>query len=83
VFKFLHNLDRKKCNILLIKIQNKIQSKSIALKIGGENMACRKCDTTKKAGSKRSSSRTEASTDNAKTSSRATSKKTSRTKNCN
>lgn len=60
--------------------------KLFALEIGGENMACRKCDTTttKRAGNKRSSStRTEASSDNAKTSSKTTSKKTSRTKNCN
>ena len=47
-------------------------------------MACRKCDTTKRAGIKRTTNtRTEASSDNAKTSSKTTSKKTSRTKNCN
>lgn len=81
---FLHNLVSKNCNILTHhNPKYNYKAIRIALYIGGENMASRKCDCTKKSATKRTSNKTEASTDNAKTNSRTTSKKTSRTKNCN
>lgn len=82
---FLHYLDRGICNILSEICQN-ISTKYLKyfVNIGGENMANRKCDCTKKSNTKttsRTSNKVEASTDNSR--SRTTAKKSSRIKNCN